>query len=573
MAAGPPAVESAARAPISSSTSPRRRSTWARTRSARRCSRRGRGTTAARSSSATPSAARTSSSSTATRSCSIARERRGESAGVRGGAARGRPRRDSPSARWRRRSASSTRCGSRSARPSRLRREERVRRRRRRHLGRHRLGAHGRARRRGAGPGRVHCVSMPSRFHLGGDEGRRAARRRVDRRRLPRDPRSTRSSAPRGALAASFAGRERDARGGEPPGAGAGTLLMALSNKLGWLVLATGNKSELSVGYATLYGDMAGGFALLKDVYKTDVWRLSRHLNERAGREVIPSSIIERAPSAELAPDQLDEHSLPRYTRSSIRCSRPTSSSIARARSSSRRASTPTSSPRRVDGRPRGVQAPSGAAGREAAPKGVRPRPPDADHETSGGGGRPGVDGRGGPARGSSTAPPGGGPRDLRDAARGPPAVLASPPRSRRELRVSSSPRLGRGSTSGWCDRARRSDALGPQDRAESLVEAIPPAHVASQLPASSRRRVGPEARAAAHEAVEENRSRSSRTTPATIAALAAPAGRAAQEPAQPLVPRHGSVGRRGRRQHEQQRVAEAALLETELGRSRYVPS
>jgi NAD+ synthase (glutamine-hydrolysing) len=90
-------------------------------------------------------------------------------------------------------------------------------------------------------------------------------------------------------------------------------MLMALSNKFGWLVLATGNKSELSVGYATLYGDMAGGFALLKDMYKTDVWRLSRRLNERASRELIPESIIERAPSAELRPDQLDEDSLPPY--------------------------------------------------------------------------------------------------------------------------------------------------------------------------------------------------------------------------------------------------------------------
>ena len=88
---------------------------------------------------------------------------------------------------------------------------------------------------------------------------------------------------------------------------------MALSNKFGWLLVATGNKSELSVGYATLYGDMAGGFALLKDVYKTDVWRLSRHLNERAGREVIPASIIERAPSAELRENQLDQDSLPPY--------------------------------------------------------------------------------------------------------------------------------------------------------------------------------------------------------------------------------------------------------------------
>ena len=88
---------------------------------------------------------------------------------------------------------------------------------------------------------------------------------------------------------------------------------MALSNKFGWLVVATGNKSELSVGYATLYGDMAGGFALLKDVFKTDVFRLARHLNERAGRELIPASIIERAPSAELRHNQLDEDSLPPY--------------------------------------------------------------------------------------------------------------------------------------------------------------------------------------------------------------------------------------------------------------------
>src|SRR5438874_4343008 len=88
---------------------------------------------------------------------------------------------------------------------------------------------------------------------------------------------------------------------------------MALSNKFGWLVIATGNKSELSVGYATLYGDMAGGFALLKDVYKTDVFRLARQLNERSGRELIPQSIIDRAPSAELRDDQLDEDSLPPY--------------------------------------------------------------------------------------------------------------------------------------------------------------------------------------------------------------------------------------------------------------------
>jgi NAD+ synthase (glutamine-hydrolysing) len=88
---------------------------------------------------------------------------------------------------------------------------------------------------------------------------------------------------------------------------------MALSNKFGWLVVTTGNKSELSVGYATLYGDMAGGFSLLKDVYKTDVFRLARHVNARAGRELIPATIIERAPSAELREGQLDEDSLPPY--------------------------------------------------------------------------------------------------------------------------------------------------------------------------------------------------------------------------------------------------------------------
>src|SRR5438046_10731959 len=70
-----------------------------------------------------------------------------------------------------------------------------------------------------------------------------------------------------------------------------GTLLMALSNKFGWLVLTTGNKSEIAVGYSTLYGDMAGGFAVIKDVPKTLVYEVARHVNERAGREVIPNSI------------------------------------------------------------------------------------------------------------------------------------------------------------------------------------------------------------------------------------------------------------------------------------------
>jgi NAD+ synthase (glutamine-hydrolysing) len=92
-----------------------------------------------------------------------------------------------------------------------------------------------------------------------------------------------------------------------------GNLVMALSNKFGWLVLTTGNKSELSVGYATLYGDMAGGFAVIKDCLKMLVYRLVRYRNELEDRELIPESVLERPPSAELRPDQLDQDSLPPY--------------------------------------------------------------------------------------------------------------------------------------------------------------------------------------------------------------------------------------------------------------------
>ena len=92
-----------------------------------------------------------------------------------------------------------------------------------------------------------------------------------------------------------------------------GTILMALSNKFGDLVLTTGNKSEMSVGYATLYGDMAGGFAVIKDVFKTMVYRLSRWYNERHGRDVIPEQVLAKAPTAELKPDQKDTDSLPVY--------------------------------------------------------------------------------------------------------------------------------------------------------------------------------------------------------------------------------------------------------------------
>jgi NAD+ synthase (glutamine-hydrolysing) len=92
-----------------------------------------------------------------------------------------------------------------------------------------------------------------------------------------------------------------------------GNILMALSNKFGWLVLTTGNKSEMSVGYCTLYGDMAGGFAVLKDVPKTLVYELTRYRNQKERKDLVPKNIFVKPPSAELRPNQKDEDSLPPY--------------------------------------------------------------------------------------------------------------------------------------------------------------------------------------------------------------------------------------------------------------------
>jgi len=116
-----------------------------------------------------------------------------------------------------------------------------------------------------------------------------------------------------GALAPSFEGAEPGLAEENLQARIRGNLVMALSNKFGWLVLTTGNKSEMSVGYATLYGDMAGGFAVIKDIFKLLVYRLVAWRNEKEGRELIPASVLERPPSAELRPDQLDEDSLPPY--------------------------------------------------------------------------------------------------------------------------------------------------------------------------------------------------------------------------------------------------------------------
>ncbi|HEV2284151.1 MAG TPA: NAD+ synthase [bacterium] len=114
-------------------------------------------------------------------------------------------------------------------------------------------------------------------------------------------------------LAPAFAGKARNEAEENIQARIRGTLLMALSNKFNWLVLTTGNKSEMSVGYATLYGDMAGGFAVIKDVPKTLVYRLARWRNERAGRDLIPAGVIARAPTAELREQQTDQDTLPPY--------------------------------------------------------------------------------------------------------------------------------------------------------------------------------------------------------------------------------------------------------------------
>jgi NAD+ synthase (glutamine-hydrolysing) len=114
-------------------------------------------------------------------------------------------------------------------------------------------------------------------------------------------------------LSPSFKGLKRDVTEENIQARIRGNILMALSNKMGWIVLTTGNKSEMSVGYCTLYGDMAGGYAVLKDVPKTMVYELTKFRNRREGRDIIPRRVFTKPPSAELRPNQKDEDSLPPY--------------------------------------------------------------------------------------------------------------------------------------------------------------------------------------------------------------------------------------------------------------------
>lgn len=116
-----------------------------------------------------------------------------------------------------------------------------------------------------------------------------------------------------GTLAEAFKGTEPDVTEENIQARIRGNILMAISNKFGWLVLTTGNKSEMATGYATLYGDMAGGFAVIKDVPKTTVYKLARYRNSLAGYSLIPPTIINKAPSAELRPEQKDTDTLPSY--------------------------------------------------------------------------------------------------------------------------------------------------------------------------------------------------------------------------------------------------------------------
>jgi len=161
------------------------------------------------------------------------------------------------------------------------------------------------------GPERVHGVLMPSRYSSEGsllDAYELATLLGIETVELPIE-------APVGAfadtLARVFGDRPEDVTEENLQARVRGTLLMALSNKFGWLVLATGNKSELSVGYSTLYGDMVGGFAPIKDVFKTRVYRLAAWRNGR--KLAIPDSTMDKPPSAELRPGQLDSDALPAY--------------------------------------------------------------------------------------------------------------------------------------------------------------------------------------------------------------------------------------------------------------------
>jgi NAD+ synthase (glutamine-hydrolysing) len=163
------------------------------------------------------------------------------------------------------------------------------------------------------GADHVHGVSMPSRYSSEGsktDAAELAANLGVDMRTIAIEPAFASYLL---MLDDAFLGKAADLTEENLQSRVRGTVVMALSNKHGWMVLTTGNKSEMAVGYFTLYGDSVGGYAVIKDVFKLTVYELCHHVNRRAGKEVIPRSIIDKPPSAELRPDQRDDQSLPPY--------------------------------------------------------------------------------------------------------------------------------------------------------------------------------------------------------------------------------------------------------------------
>lgn len=159
----------------------------------------------------------------------------------------------------------------------------------------------------------VHGVAMPSRYSSQGslDDAERLAKNLgIDYRVISIEPAF---SSYLEMLSPSFVGRDPDLTEENLQSRCRGMTLMGLSNKFNWMVLTTGNKSEMAVGYFTIYGDSAGGYAVIKDVFKLQVFALSRYVNERAGREIIPETVLTKPPSAELRPDQRDDQSLPPY--------------------------------------------------------------------------------------------------------------------------------------------------------------------------------------------------------------------------------------------------------------------
>jgi NAD+ synthase (glutamine-hydrolysing) len=164
------------------------------------------------------------------------------------------------------------------------------------------------------GPEHVHGVLMPSRYsseHSLSDAEKLAVELGIEHRVIPIEPAH---AAFLDMLAPSFEGREPDVTEENLQSRIRGVVMMALSNKFrGWIVLTTGNKSEMAVGYSTLYGDTAGGFAVIKDVPKLLVYELCRDRNARADRPLIPEDVLTKPPSAELRPDQRDDQSLPPY--------------------------------------------------------------------------------------------------------------------------------------------------------------------------------------------------------------------------------------------------------------------